>query len=240
MINRRRFIAMSLAVMAFGITGCSGIASESGMAPNEGTITPYSLSHGARQLWFKLELENDVEKDEPAYLYVFENGRLTYRSIATVKMGDLRGKSDEEVEAAFADADKAFIDAYPTDYQSRKGVDYYVMNEPYDISATIVFTDGTGNNAKSEQLAMYDIQDKTTQYTPLGVCKRSLMETLTMEFTLPSSFYSDPWTIYENSYGGFKVCENHHRTTWFVTRLNPGKSCSFELDAPGTEGLQTQ
>ena len=157
-----------------------------------------------------------------------------------MKIGDLRGKSDEEVESAFTESDQAFIDDYPTAAQTEQLVNYYVMNEPYDISAAIVETDGTGNNAKCEKLRMDGVREKTTQYTPAGALPTTAMETLTLEFELSSSFDEDPWTIYENRYGGFRVSANQKGSTWFVTRLDQSKTYAFELDAPGTEGVQSE
>jgi hypothetical protein len=240
MITRRTFIAAVATAVAAGLAGCSDSSGSDRTASSAVTVTPYSLSHSERQLWLKLERDADVEKDEAAYLYVFENGKLISRSISSVKIGDLRDKSDEEVESAFAESDQAFVDAYPTETQAEQLINYYAMDEPYDISATIVETDGTGNNAKSEKLRMDGVREKTTQYTPAGALPMALMETLTLEFELPSSFDKGSWTVYEDSYGGFRVSANQKGATWFVTRLNQSKTYAFELDAPGTEGIQTE
>lgn len=222
------------------LAGCSDSSGSDDTASSITTVTPYSLSHGERQLWLKLERDANVEKNEAAYLYVFENGKLISRSISSVKIGDLRDKSDEEVESAFAESDQAFVDAYPTETQAEQLINYYAMNEPYDISATIVETDGTGNSAKSEKLWMDGIREKTTQHTPAGALPTAAMETLTLEFELPSSFDEGSWTIYGNSYGGFRVSANQKGATWFVMRLDQSKTYAFEFDAPGAEGVQAE
>ena len=239
MITRRTFIAAATAAVAAGLAGCSDSSGSDGTASSAVTVTPYSLSHGERQLWLKLERDADVEKNETAYLYVFESGKLVSRSVSAMKIGDLRGKSDEEVESAFEESDQAFIDAYPTEDQAKQLVNYYKMDEPYDVSAVIVETDGTGNNAKSERLRMDGVREKTTQYTPAGALP-AMMENLTLDFELPSSFDEGSWTVYENSYGGFRVSENQKGATWFVMRLDQSSTYAFELDAPGTEGIQTE
>ena len=240
MITRRTFIAAATAAVAAGLAGCSDSSGSDGTASSAVTVTPYSLSHGERQLWLKLERDSHVEKNETAYLYVFENGKLVSRSVSAVKLGDLRDMSDEEVESAFEESDQAFIDAYPTEAQAKQLVNYYKMDEPYDVSAVIVEADGTGNNAKSERLRMDGVREKTTQYTPAGALPTTAMETLTLEFELSSSFDEDPWTIYEDRYGGFRVSTNQKGSTWFVTRLDQSKTYALELDAPGTEGVQSE
>jgi hypothetical protein len=240
MITRRTFIAAVATAVAAGLAGCSDSSGSDSTASSAVTVTPYSLSHGERQLWLKLERDAHVEINEAAYLYVFENGRLVTRSVSTVKIGDLRDKSDEEIESAFEESDQAFIDAYPTEAQAKQLVNYYKMDKPYDISATIVETDGTGNSAKSEKLRMDGVREKTTQYTPAGALPMAAIETLTLEFELSSSFNKGSWTVYGNSYGGFRVSANQKDTTWFVMRLNQSKTYAFEFDAPGAEGVQAE
>ena len=62
MITRRTFIAAATAAVAGGLAGCSDSSRSDGTASSAVTVTPYSLSHGERQLWLKLERDADVEK----------------------------------------------------------------------------------------------------------------------------------------------------------------------------------
>ena len=207
------------------------------------TITPYSLSHGDRSLWFKVgngknnNYEN-VSKDAVVYLYVFEEGKLTYKSNYGTQLGKVSDMPDDEVIKKFEEGDawlkEKYQNADPTAID--KDTFFYILNSPLNISTVILNTDDTGNQTTSEELAMYDIGTNMSSIAPNGA-DSPVSEKASWKMTL-----SDPtekmFQIYDAHYGGFKLKEQSIPNMWFVTRVNDSEECVFTLDAVGTEGTE--
>lgn len=217
-------------VAILSLTGCAG----------KTTVTPDSLSHDNNSvLWFRIgdgksNIYHEVSKDAVAYLYLFENGELTYLSNWGTQIGKLADMSDEDIVAMYKEKDEEYKDRYINreKYTVKPTSDYYVISEPWTIDSIELHTDNTGKTTEKELLAMYDVNAEVLQ--PSG--RKSTLHDYKMWFSDPTQ---KAYQIYDNYYGGFKVQVNSESSTWFVTKLDSPDKYEFELDAPGTEGTET-
>lgn len=101
--------------------------------------TPSTLFNSdERRLWYRTI--HQIAKDTGADLYVFENGKVThYFTDLGIKLGDLDGKSDDEIIAMY-EAAAEYIDT----------VDSFSLH---------IFTDKTGNNTEYEKLDIPFVED---------------------------------------------------------------------------------
>gem|GEM_PF-6710574 len=139
----KKLLAVTLGiVLAISLTACDGKnegASSQGNSSSENVNNEVSLSgtpstlfnSDERRLWYRTR--HEIAKDTQADLFVFENGKVTcYYSDRSIKLGDLDGKSDDEI-----------IAMYEATAENIEKADSFSFH---------IYTDNTGNNTEYERL----------------------------------------------------------------------------------------
>lgn len=245
-------LALAL-VLTCGLAGCNGTSETTGEGtpapspteqeadPEPTIVTPKTAVEGERSLWFRIGNgdNNDydtVSKDALAYLFVFENGNLSYKSNWSTQIGKLGGLSDEEIIALYQDGDAEVREKLVAGDQSTCSYFddvLFEMEAPLPVATVELHTDETGNTTEKELLFFDNSAGNYTWIHSQG--NSGDASDIKLWFQDPTS---KPFQIYDQYYGGYKVDESTYGDMWFVTQIPSGSTSIFELDAVGTEGTE--
>lgn len=222
--RKTRLITLCIAlILAFGLFGCAG--DSSGNSSKE-TLTPSSIVNADKQFLF---VADDIAKDSPAQLYIFESGTLTFRSNAAIKLGDLVDLSDEEIEAAYREAEeKNRLEKH--DYNNA----FVEFTTAPKVTAVELYTDNSGNVVvwESAVLEGYEAQQISEGEVVTKMSGSSWSHSFNLEFLE----IVEPQPIFDGYFGGFLGNGYTSDQGYLLVRLHDADSVSFAWDEVGAEG----
>lgn len=213
------------------MSACSGGGASSGQ--NEKTvITPASIAYSNRQMMY---VANDLAKDSSCRLYIFENGVLTFRSNSTFALGDLVDKSDEEIEAAYREADDRSRNEFH-DYDEP----FFEFVENPEVTTVELITDKSGNNTSRETIAL---DDCNVMKISEGQEVQGIGRDTSRRISIECWDIVDPQPIFSSYFGGFHgnaLVDAKEGSKYLLVRVDDPGNTSIEWDAVGTEGTTAQ
>lgn len=192
-------------------------------------VTPSSIVYAEKQLVFAA---NDLSKDADANLYIFENGEITFRSNSVIKLGDLAGLSDEEIETKYRDAENENRNK-PHNYDNT----YYEYLTNPTVSDVTLQTDKSGNEVVSETVQISDYVAQQISNGDVVIVMDGAAWSHSDEIELKEVVEAEP--IYDSSFGGFKgnsITFDSPKSKFFLIQVKDSKSTSFSWDEIGAEG----
>lgn len=218
---------ISIAALILCLISCSNENKEQ-IAPTSSSITPASVAYADKQLVFAA---TELSKDASARVYIFENGNITFRSNSLMKLRDLVGLSDEQIEAMFRDADNASRN------ESHNYNDPYYEYIEYPVVDTVnLYTDESGNNVERESIIVCDYIAQQISDGEIITVMDGDAWNHTAEFELWDTVEAEP--ILDSYFGGFKGAgiSFDRGTKYYLIQVDDPESVTFSWDEIGAAG----
>lgn len=223
--KKARLVTLCIAlVLAFGLFGCAGGSSGNG---SKETLTPSSIVNADKQLLF---VADDIAKDSPAQLYIFENGTLTFRSNTAINLGDLVELSDEEIEAAYREAEEKSRQE-KHDYSNT----FYEFTVAPKVASVELYTDKSGNVVERECVVLegYEAQQVSEGEATVKMSGSTWSHSFNLEFWL----IVEPEPVFDGYFGGFGGSGyTGDNGNYLLVKLDDATAATFAWDEIGAEG----
>ncbi len=228
--KRLRCFPFIAACFALALTGCGdGQGSGDPSIEADGKITPMEIFNSEeKQLVY---LADNIGKDAPAQLYVFQGGKIVYRSNCMIPMRDICDLSDDEIISLYQEREEEFVKSFPASDEDHV---FRFDTEP-TLKNVELSTDSSGNEVIREKAFFGDFEYSILSSYDGGFVKAQEYGWNDEWWMRFDTYTKKTSQVFDAYFGGYQFDGYGERESYLLLKVdNP--DVEFNLDEVGTEG----